>query len=156
MQETLSVPNTVAAELASIGDGVVTLSGDVDSYTARHVAEDDVKRVANQYLTPNRVVLSVVPTGQTGTFNSDARADIFGVRQEDGSVRVVVDTQDDWSTRVEPRVRLARRWRRLPHGIRRRRGCWGGTACSALGGRPGRGAIRHARHRCWNWRRCAD
>jgi osmotically-inducible protein OsmY len=30
----------------SIGDGTVTLSGDVDSYTARHVAEDAVKRVA--------------------------------------------------------------------------------------------------------------
>jgi len=30
-----------------------------------------------------------------------ADVDIFGVRQEDGSIHVVVDTQDEWSTRVQ-------------------------------------------------------
>jgi hypothetical protein len=33
-----------------------------------------------------------------------ASVDIFGVRQPDGSVHVIVDTQDEWSTRVEARV----------------------------------------------------
>jgi hypothetical protein len=32
-----------------------------------------------------------------------ANVDIFGVRQADGSFHVIVDTQDEWSTRVEPR-----------------------------------------------------
>lgn len=30
--------------------------------------------------------------------------DVYGVRQADGSVHVVVDTQDEWSTRIEPRI----------------------------------------------------
>jgi hypothetical protein len=32
-----------------------------------------------------------------------ADVDIFGVRQADGSFHVIVDTRDEWSTRVEPR-----------------------------------------------------
>lgn len=35
-------------------------------------------------------------------FISDA--DIYGIRQPDGSYHVIVDTSDEWSTRVEPRV----------------------------------------------------
>jgi len=30
-----------------------------------------------------------------------SRVDVFGIRQEDGSVHVVVDTQDEWSTQVD-------------------------------------------------------
>lgn len=33
-----------------------------------------------------------------------ADVDIFGVRQPDGSVHVIVDTQDEWSTRVQPQL----------------------------------------------------
>lgn len=33
-----------------------------------------------------------------------ADADIYGIRQPDGSYHVIVDTSDEWSTRVEPRV----------------------------------------------------
>ncbi len=33
-----------------------------------------------------------------------ADANIYGIRQTDGTVQVRVDTQDEWSTRVEPRV----------------------------------------------------
>jgi hypothetical protein len=33
-----------------------------------------------------------------------AAADVYGIRQPGGSWHVVVDTRDDWSTRVEPRV----------------------------------------------------
>lgn len=33
-----------------------------------------------------------------------ADADIYGIRQPDGSYHVVVDTSDEWSTRLEPRV----------------------------------------------------
>jgi hypothetical protein len=36
--------------------------------------------------------------------NFIAEVDIFGVRQPDGSYHVVVDTRDEWSTRVEPRT----------------------------------------------------
>lgn len=32
-----------------------------------------------------------------------ARVDIFGIRQPDGNFHVVIDTRDDWSTRIEPR-----------------------------------------------------
>lgn len=32
-----------------------------------------------------------------------ADVDVFGIRQPDGTVHVVVDTQDEWSTRVSPR-----------------------------------------------------
>ncbi|HET7275034.1 MAG TPA: hypothetical protein VFI91_07620 [Longimicrobiaceae bacterium] len=31
-----------------------------------------------------------------------ADIDIFGVRQADGTIHVIVDTQDEWSTRIEP------------------------------------------------------
>lgn len=34
-----------------------------------------------------------------------ADVDVFGLRQPDGTVHVIVDTQDEWSTRVQPRVR---------------------------------------------------
>lgn len=34
------------------------------------------------------------------------RVDIFGVPQDDGSIHAVVDTQDEWSTRVDVRVRF--------------------------------------------------
>lgn len=34
-----------------------------------------------------------------------ADVDVFGLRQADGTVHVIVDTQDEWSTRVQPRVR---------------------------------------------------
>jgi hypothetical protein len=33
-----------------------------------------------------------------------ADVDVFGVRQPDGTIHVVVDTQDEWSTRIQPRV----------------------------------------------------
>jgi hypothetical protein len=33
-----------------------------------------------------------------------ANVDIFGVRQPDGTIHVIVDTQDEWSTRIEPRI----------------------------------------------------
>lgn len=33
-----------------------------------------------------------------------ADTDIFGIRQQDGSYHVIVDTRDEWSTRVEARV----------------------------------------------------
>ncbi|HEX7239698.1 MAG TPA: hypothetical protein VF263_05505, partial [Longimicrobiaceae bacterium] len=33
-----------------------------------------------------------------------ADADIYGIRQPDGSYHVIVDTDDEWSTRLEPRV----------------------------------------------------
>ncbi|MDQ3389531.1 MAG: hypothetical protein M3483_08515, partial [Gemmatimonadota bacterium] len=33
-----------------------------------------------------------------------ADADLFGVRQPDGSHRVIVETRDEWSTRIEPQV----------------------------------------------------
>lgn len=33
-----------------------------------------------------------------------ADADVFGVRQDDGSWHVVVETRDEWSTRLEPQV----------------------------------------------------
>jgi hypothetical protein len=33
-----------------------------------------------------------------------ADADVFGVRQPDGSTHVVVETRDEWSTRLEPQV----------------------------------------------------
>ncbi len=33
-----------------------------------------------------------------------ASVDIFGVQQADGSFHVIVDTRDEWSTRVEPRI----------------------------------------------------
>lgn len=33
-----------------------------------------------------------------------ADVDIFGLRQPDGTVHVVVDTQDEWSTRIDPKV----------------------------------------------------
>ncbi len=36
------------------------------------------------------------------TFIADA--DIYGIRQPDGSYHVIVDTSDEWSTRLEPRV----------------------------------------------------
>lgn len=35
-----------------------------------------------------------------------SRIDIFGLRQDDGSYHVVVDTQDEWSTKVDLRLRL--------------------------------------------------
>jgi hypothetical protein len=34
-----------------------------------------------------------------------AHVDLYGLRQPDGTVHVIVDTQDEWSTRVQPRVR---------------------------------------------------
>lgn len=37
-------------------------------------------------------------------FEFIANAEIFGVRQEDGTIEVVVDTRDEWSTRIEPSV----------------------------------------------------
>lgn len=40
------------------------------------------------------------------TFEFLADADIFGVRLPSGDVQVVVDTQDEWSTRIEPRLRF--------------------------------------------------
>jgi hypothetical protein len=36
--------------------------------------------------------------------NFIAEVDIFGVEQPDGSYHVIVDTRDEWSTRVEPRT----------------------------------------------------
>jgi hypothetical protein len=38
-------------------------------------------------------------------FDFLAAADIYGVRLPSGEVQVVVDTQDEWSTRVDPRIR---------------------------------------------------
>lgn len=35
-----------------------------------------------------------------------SRVDIFGIRQPDGTYHVIVDTQDEWSTRVDLRVTL--------------------------------------------------
>jgi hypothetical protein len=37
-------------------------------------------------------------------FDFLADANVYGVRQPDGSVMVIVDTQDEWSARIEPRV----------------------------------------------------
>jgi len=37
-------------------------------------------------------------------FDFLADADVYGIRQPDGTVRVVVDTRDEWSARVEPQV----------------------------------------------------
>lgn len=45
-----------------------------------------------------------------------ADADVFGVRQPDGSIHVVVDTRDEWSTRIEPRIRSSGGW--ILEGIR--------------------------------------
>lgn len=33
-----------------------------------------------------------------------ADADVYGIREADGDIQVMVDTQDEWSTRVEPRI----------------------------------------------------
>jgi hypothetical protein len=33
-----------------------------------------------------------------------ADVDVFGVRQEDGSIHVIVDTRDEWSLRIDPRI----------------------------------------------------
>jgi hypothetical protein len=35
-----------------------------------------------------------------------ASVDIFGVQQADGTFHVIVDTRDEWSTRVEPRISM--------------------------------------------------
>lgn len=37
-----------------------------------------------------------------------AKADVYGVRQPDGTYHVIVDTEDEWSTRVEPRTHEGR------------------------------------------------
>ncbi len=37
-------------------------------------------------------------------FDFLADADIYGIRQADGRVQVIVDTRDEWSTRIEPRI----------------------------------------------------
>lgn len=37
-------------------------------------------------------------------FGFIARADIYGIRESDDSIQVVVDTQDEWSTRIQPEV----------------------------------------------------
>lgn len=33
-----------------------------------------------------------------------AEVDVFGVKQPDGTVHVIVDTRDEWSTRIEPKI----------------------------------------------------
>jgi hypothetical protein len=35
-----------------------------------------------------------------------SRVDIFGIRQDDGSMHVIVDTRDEWSTKVDLRLRF--------------------------------------------------
>lgn len=40
------------------------------------------------------------------TYDFLARVDVFGVPQPDGSYHVIVDTQDDWSTRLDVRLRI--------------------------------------------------